>query len=221
MASLRRTLVEFLIRSASHLEVPPIVKYSAFALFFDRFRPSLTRFLQIKKAKHWLLQPLTESNLQLFVLIAIWVSSKMHDSRASALQSFKNLSNKLITEQHFTVQDFLEAVLKFEIGTSNISYVILEDLYIQFKEVAKVGELLNFEACMDMMDLLYEKEEASILFGSSASLAASILVCSYIITVPKQRWEFPLLPWVKFVTSCNEGELVVLVRHVLNHVLGT
>lgn len=41
--------------------------------------------------------------------------------------------------------------------------------------VAKVGELVNFEACMDIMDLLYEKEETSILFSSPVLLAASIL----------------------------------------------
>lgn len=44
------------------------------------------------------------------------------------------------------------------------------------REVAKVGELLDFEACMDMMDLLYMKEETSVLYRSSTSLAASILV---------------------------------------------
>jgi len=35
------------------------------------------RFLQKKKAEHWLLQPLNESNLQLFVLISIWISCKV------------------------------------------------------------------------------------------------------------------------------------------------
>ncbi|PWA79131.1 hypothetical protein CTI12_AA207820 [Artemisia annua] len=45
------------------------------------------------------------------------------------------------------------------------------------------------------MDLLYEKEETSTLYSSPHSLAASILVASYVISVPKQRWEFPLLPW--------------------------
>lgn len=96
--------------------------------------------------------------------------------------------------------------------------------------VARVGEHVNFEACMDIMDLLYEKEETSILFSSPILLAASILarsshfldlrnidlvvfklvclfsflrvlnflqVASYVITVPKQRWEFPVLPWGK------------------------
>ncbi|CAH2045821.1 unnamed protein product [Thlaspi arvense] len=144
--------------------------------------PLVCRFLQKKKAQHWLLQPLTESNLQLFVLISIWISCKMHCSRGLSVQSMKSLGDKVITEQLFTVGDFLEAelvflkVLRFEIGTLNIAYTLLEDLFIQFKEVAKVGELLNFEACMDMMDLLYEKEETSVLYQSSTSLAVSILV---------------------------------------------
>ncbi|OMO60831.1 hypothetical protein CCACVL1_23861 [Corchorus capsularis] len=94
------------------------------------------------------------------------------------------------------VNQFLQEVLNFEIGTSNVAFISLEELFIQFKEVAKVGELVNFEACMDVMDLLYEKEETSLLFSAPRSLAASILVTSYVITVPKQQWEFPVLPWV-------------------------
>uniref|UniRef100_M4E7T8 Cyclin N-terminal domain-containing protein n=1 Tax=Brassica campestris TaxID=3711 RepID=M4E7T8_BRACM len=177
IAHLRRRLVEFTIQCTTHLELPPIVKYSALSLFFDRFRPSVVRFLQKKKkAEHWLLQPLTESNLQLFVLVSIWISCKMHCSRGLSVQSLKSLGDKMITEQLFTVRDFMEAVMKFEIGTLNIAYTLLDDLFIHFKEVAKVGELLNFEACMDMMDLLYEKEETSVLYHSSTSLAASILV---------------------------------------------
>ncbi|CAN8266835.1 unnamed protein product [Cochlearia groenlandica] len=226
MALLRRRLIEFLIHSTSHLKLPPIVKYSAMSLFFDRFRPYVIRFLEKKKkANHWLLRPLNESNLQLFVLISIWISCKMHCSRGLSVQSLKLVGDKVITEQLFTVRDFLEAeliflkVLKFEIGTLYIAYTLLEDLFMQFKEVAKVGELLNFEVCMDMMDLLYEKEETSVLYHSTTSLAASILVSSYIITVPKQQWEFPILPWVKMVTNREEKEVVELVRYILEHVL--
>ena len=98
--------------------------------------------------------------------------------------------------------------------------------FCKYREVATVGDHLNIEVCMDIMDLLYEKEETSTLYSSPHSLAASILVCfslffiqismiyfylirlsscflllqvaSYVISVPKQRWEFPLLPCGKF-----------------------
>lgn len=50
-------------------------------------------------------------------------------------------------------------------------------LSFEFRGVAKVGELVNVNACMDIMDLLYEKEETSILYGSPRSLAASTLAC--------------------------------------------
>ncbi|KAG7032404.1 Cyclin-J18 [Cucurbita argyrosperma subsp. argyrosperma] len=109
----------------------------------------------------------------------------------------------MIKEQHFMTRDLLDAevifmqILKFEIGTANITFVFLEELLIQFKEVAKVGELVNWEACMDVMDLLYEKEETSVSYSSPCSLAAAILVASYLITVPVQEWEFPVLPWGK------------------------
>ncbi|XP_021909936.1 cyclin-J18 isoform X2 [Carica papaya] len=84
--------------------------------------------------------------------------------------------------------------------------------------MAKIGEILSFEVCMDLMDLLYEKEKTAILYSSPHSLAASILVASYVITVPRQELEFPVLPWVKFVTSCKEEEIVEIVRNILEHV---
>lgn len=94
-----------------------------------------------------------------------------------------------------------------------------------FRGVARVGQLVNFEASMDIMDLLYEKEETSPLYYSPRNLAASILACpfafvnskvllllclyfrsildllqvaTYVVTVPKQKWEFPVLPWGKY-----------------------
>ncbi|KAL4638027.1 hypothetical protein ACB092_03G121700 [Castanea dentata] len=199
---LRLPLLQFLIQSAQELKVAPIVKYAALSLFFDRFYPSLSRFTQQgDDTANWLLQPIRESNLQLFSLISIWVSSKIHDSRPLSVKSLKSLGDKTITEQHFTTRDFVEAevvllqVLDFEIGTANNAFVFLEELYFQFKEVAKLSEVLNFEACIDIMDLLYERDETSVLYSSPRSLAASVLVASYVITVPKQRQEFPVLPW--------------------------
>jgi len=52
---------------------------------------------------------------------------------------------------------------------------------VGLRGVAKVGEFINFEACMKIMDLLYEKEETTFLYRSPRSLAASILViCSFL-----------------------------------------
>lgn len=101
---------------------------------------------------------------------------------------------------------------------------VLSILY-GFRGVARVGQLVNLDASMDIMDLLYEKEETSTLYYSPRSLAASILACplafvnsevllllclnfrsildllqvaTYVVTVPKQKWEFPVLPWGKY-----------------------
>ncbi|KAJ4829108.1 hypothetical protein Tsubulata_032890, partial [Turnera subulata] len=65
--------------------------------------------------------------------------------------------------------------LDYEIGAGNIAFVFLQDLLFQLKAIANVGELVNFEACMDIMDLLYEKEDTSLLYASPLSLAASTL----------------------------------------------
>lgn len=42
---------------------------------------------------------------------------------------------------------------------------------------------MKFEACMDVMDLLYENEETSVLYSSPKALAASIVVCT--LTFPQ------------------------------------
>lgn len=221
----RLPLIEFLMESGQELEVTPIVKYSALSLFADRFFPSLPSFLKHANSSSWLLRPLTHSTFHLFVLISIWISTKIHDSQPLSVTSLKSLAHISINEQHFTTRNFLEAellflqVLNFEIGTTNIAFLFLQDLWIQFKGVAKVGDFISFEACMEIMDLLYEKEDMSFLFGSPHSLAASILVVSYVITVPKQRWEFPVLAWVNFVTSCKQEDIIKMVKQILKHVL--
>ncbi|XP_060199394.1 cyclin-J18 [Lycium barbarum] len=220
---LRTRVVEFLIQSAQDLQVSPIVKYSALSLFADRFYPSLSKQGN-DNAKSWLLQPLRESNLQLFGLAAIWISNKIHDSPRLSVKSFKSLADVTIKDQHFTTKDFLEAelvfmqVLKFEIGTSSIAFRFFEDLLTKLSEVARVGEQLSLEACMDIMDLLYEKGEISFLNCSSHHLAASIVVAAYVITVPVQKSEFPIVLWVKFVTSCKEEDILDTVRNILKHV---
>ncbi|KAI3736084.1 hypothetical protein L6452_15617 [Arctium lappa] len=223
-ATVRTPVLGFLIQSAQQLEVPPIVKYAGLSFFAERFYPIISRFKQ-DSLGHWLLQPVRESNLQLFALISIWISSKIHDSHPLSVKKLKTVADKIIQDQHYTTRDFADAevifmqVLDFEIGTSNIAYRFLEDLVIQLKEVATVGYHLNFEVCMDIMDLLYEKEETSALYSSPCFLAASILVASYVITVPKQRWEFPLLPWVRHEMGFKEEEMIEVVRDILSHVL--
>ncbi|WCJ33679.1 cyclin J18 [Euphorbia peplus] len=224
-SDLRLPSLQFLIECVDLLQVTPIIKYTALSLFAQRFATSLSRYVGRLKTENWLLQPMRESNLQLFALISIWISSKIHDSRPLSVQRLKTLASKSIKEQHFTAGDFVDAertflqVLNYEIGAGNISYVFLEDLLAQFRGVAKVGELVDLEACMDIMDLLYEKEETTDLYSSPHALAASTLVASYVISVPKQRWEFPIVPWVNFATAFKEEDIVEIVRNILKHVL--
>ncbi|XP_022998535.1 cyclin-J18 isoform X2 [Cucurbita maxima] len=187
----------------------------------------IKRITSRNASRNWLLQPITESNLQLFALVSLWISSKLHTSHPLSVKLLKSFGDKMIKEQHFMTRDLLDAevifmqILKFEIGTANITFVFLEELLIQFKEVAKVGELVNWEACMDVMDLLYEKEETSVSYSSPRSLAAAILVASYLITVPVQEWEFPVIPWVQFVMPFIEEDIVEQVRDILLQVLET
>nr|XP_027098147.1 cyclin-J18-like isoform X1 [Coffea arabica] len=221
----RPRVLEFLIHCAQELDVSPMVKYSALTLFAERFYPSLSRFQDDRIKENWLLHPMTESNLQLFALTSLWISSKMHDSPPLSVKCLKSFGDKFIKDQHFTARDLLEAemvlmqVLEFKIGTLNIAFTHLEELLIQLKGVAQIGEYVKLGDCLDIMDILYEKEETMVLYNSPCSLAASVLVVAYVIMVPKQRWEFPILPWVKFVTLCEEEDILNSVRNILRQIL--
>lgn len=72
-------------------------------------------------------------------------------------------------------------------------YHVLSFLY--YRGVAIVGELVSFEACMDLMDLLYEKEETSILYRSPRSLATAILAWSQTLVI----WIYKTLFYVLFL----------------------
>ncbi|XP_057776162.1 cyclin-J18-like isoform X3 [Salvia miltiorrhiza] len=89
--------------------------------------------------KNWLLHPIGECNLQLFALVSLWISSKIHDSPSLSVKNFKSLGDNFIKEQHFTMGDILEAeivlmqVLQFGIGMSKIAFASVEELLVQFK----------------------------------------------------------------------------------------
>ncbi|KMZ71094.1 Cyclin-J18-like [Zostera marina] len=224
--------IEFLMISTLELNVPPIVKYTALSLFADRFLPSLRRGRRAMglsqrgfETGSWLLRPLTESNLQIFALISIWISTKLHGTSPISVKILKSLGDRLILDQIFTTRDFVEAeltfmeVIDFEIGASNITFIYLENIFIQFREVSRIGETLNFSVCMDIMDILYETEDTTLLYQYPSLLACSILAASYALTAPKREWEFPVLSWVKILTSCRKKDVGKVVEKILKHIL--
>ncbi|XP_051121372.1 cyclin-J18 isoform X9 [Andrographis paniculata] len=223
---LRSRVIEFLLHSVKLLEVSPIVKYSALSLFADRFCAAFSRLEDGKSRTCWLLHPIRESNLQLFALVSLWISSKIHDTRPICVKSLKALGDELIKDQHYTKGDILEAemvlmqTLKFGIGTSNTAFILLEELLSLLRVIARVGFHVKMEACMDIMDILYENEVTSVPYSSPQALSASILECvvAYVTTVPLAKWEFPILPWVKFVTSCKDEEIMKSVEAILKHI---
>ncbi|OQU92938.1 hypothetical protein SORBI_3001G442700 [Sorghum bicolor] len=221
----RRHLLQFLLHASKRLDLRPIVKYAALAFFADRFLPALPRKMGYcgarsgRVVRSWLLEPLRDSNLELFALVAVWIASKIHDRRPLSVKSLKALGDRIIADQHFMCRDFAAAVVDHNIGSSSIAFIYLEDLLIHFREISKLGELLDLEVCMEILDILYETEDTSLLFNSPCSLAASTLVAAYAISVPKQTWEFPILPWVRFVTSYDEEEIIKIVLTILLHVL--
>ncbi|KAJ6812037.1 cyclin-J18-like [Iris pallida] len=167
---LRHDLLEFHFHSSHQLQVPPVVKYTALFLFAERFLPILKR--SGSGNKHWLVKPPRESNLQLFVLISIWVSSKViHGSRPLSVKSLKSLGDRIIGDQHFTTRDFAEAelvfmeVLRFEIGASNICFVFLEDLLTHFR--CSTAMSLIYKACelLGLITLTFWPKGGKVIVG--------------------------------------------------------
>ncbi|KAL6596305.1 hypothetical protein ACP70R_047669 [Stipagrostis hirtigluma subsp. patula] len=230
-SSRRRHLLQFLLHASKRLDLRPIVKYAALAFFAGRLLPALPRKVGFcgarsgRAVRSWLLEPLRDSNLELFALVAVWIASKIHDSRPLSVKSLKALGDRIIADQHFTCRDFASAelvfmeVVEYNIGSSSIVFIYLEELLIQFREISKLGDLLDLDVCMEILDILYETEDTSLLFNSPCSLAASTLVAAYALSVPKQTWEFPVLSWVKFATSYDEEEIMKIVLTILMHVL--
>ncbi|KAK3147869.1 hypothetical protein QOZ80_3BG0287780 [Eleusine coracana subsp. coracana] len=228
--SRRRHLFQFLLHASKRLDLRPVVKYSALDFFAQRFLPALPRNMGFcgasgRSVRSWLLEPLRDSNLELFALVALWIASKVHDVRPLSVKSLKALGDRIIDDQHFTCRDFASAelvfmeVVEYNIGSSSIAFIYLEELLIHFREISKLGDLLDLDVCMEIFDILYETEDTSMLFNSPCSLAASTLVAAYAISVPKQTWEFPILPWVRFATSYDEEEIMKIVLTILVHVL--
>ncbi|KAF3792406.1 Cyclin-J18-like [Nymphaea thermarum] len=124
---------------------------------------------------------------------------EMHDVSPLSVRTLKSLADVMISDQHFTARDFIEAemvfmkVLRFEIGAANIAFFFLEELLYQFREIAKVGDSLKLSVCMDIMDLLYEDEGTSLHHYSPRSLAAAILVCCFLMICHHfLNWSLPL-----------------------------
>ncbi|KAM3229808.1 hypothetical protein ACQJBY_060558 [Aegilops geniculata] len=230
-SSRRSHLLQFLLHVSNRLDLRPIVKYSALSFFDGRFLPALPRKMGFcgarsgRAVRSWLIEPLRDSNLELFALVAVWIASKIHEMRPLSVKSLKALSDRIIADQHFTCRDFADAelvfmeVVDYNVGCSSIAFIYLEELLIQFREISKLGDLLSMDVCMEILDVLYETEDTSWLFDFPCPLAASTLVTAYVMSVPKQTWEFPILPWVRFTTSYAEEEIMKIVMTILMHVL--
>uniref|UniRef100_A0A803MXE9 Uncharacterized protein n=1 Tax=Chenopodium quinoa TaxID=63459 RepID=A0A803MXE9_CHEQI len=163
--------------------------------------------------------------LILFSLISLWISSKTYDSPPLSLKSLKSIGDQHIKDQHFTKTDFVDAEilflqsLSFEVGPmKNSVFLVIEELLMKLKEVAKIGEMVSFEVCCDVMDLMYESDKISRMFVESpVYLAAAIVVAVYAMTVPKQQCEFPVVGWVNFVSGCREEDVMWVVKLILQH----
>uniref|UniRef100_A0A803MQJ3 Uncharacterized protein n=1 Tax=Chenopodium quinoa TaxID=63459 RepID=A0A803MQJ3_CHEQI len=77
----------------------------------------------------------------------------------------------------------------------NSVFLVIEELMMKLKEVAKVGEMVSIKVYCDVIDLMYENDEISRIFvESSVYLVAAV----YAMTMPKQRCEFSMVGWVNF-----------------------
>ncbi|XP_057860699.2 cyclin-J18 isoform X2 [Cryptomeria japonica] len=223
-SSYRRAALAFLIHITQELRSRPLTKYTALCFFGDRFLralPARGRAWENDREIRWI-EPCKESNLQLFALISVWIASKIHETRPIYVGSLKSISDELITEQHFTIRDFIEATIHFNLRTGNIIFMCLEDLLIQFRNTAVSAKDLKSSVCLDVLDIMYESEDlCSTFLSTDIVAAAAILVVAYILTVPRGRSEFPMIPWLKIVCRCEEEDIETLCERILMSILQT
>ncbi|CAL5404275.1 unnamed protein product [Camellia sinensis] len=157
--------------------IAPLPPHLSSILRFPADSPVAIPIRHSNDMENWLLHPMRESNLQLFALVSIWTSSKMHDSHPLSVKCLKSLGDEMIKEQHFTTRDFLEAV-RGGPNASKSHRTIVDGCICQLQLT-----------CFATLSLLLER------------------VASFVITVPKQRWEFPVLPWdaYKMIGSNHES----------------
>jgi hypothetical protein len=72
------------------------------------------------------------------------------------------------------VLDFLVYVKR----NKAVSNYLLLIFFFTVREISKLGDLVNMDVCMEILDILYETEDTSWLFNFACPLAASTLVCS-------------------------------------------
>ena len=58
-----------------------------------------------------------------------------------------------------------------------ISNRVLLIFFLTDREISKLGDLVNMDVCMEILDILYETEDTSWLLNFAYPLAASTLVC--------------------------------------------
>lgn len=133
------------------------------------------RFEDDKGTKNWLLHPIRESNLQLFALVSIWLSSKVrsyysislatsilfsdlkfinvqiHDMTPLSVEVFKSFGDEFIKEQHYTKRDLLDAVSSLSRKLDSASFFVLSMLV----DEESAGDGLNAGNLMGWISSFY------------------------------------------------------------------
>ncbi|XP_021771459.1 cyclin-J18-like [Chenopodium quinoa] len=97
----------------------------------------------------------------------------------------------------------------------NSVFLVIEELMMKLRKVAKVGEMVSIEVCCDVIDLMYENDEISRMFVESP---VYLMATVYAMKVPKHRCEFPVVGWVNFESGCREEDVMWDVKLILQHV---
>ncbi|CAM6084310.1 unnamed protein product [Calypogeia fissa] len=170
------------------------------------------------------LYPLQACNLQILALVSFWIASKIHETKAVSLEQLRKLASSLIADQHFTKNDFIEAEIilmkgiKFDLTTGPQIFYAMDDLLVKFRKTARVGRFVKLQTCVTIIDLLYDfdPKELNLKDISIDEISSAILAVAYVLSVPIEKCNFPLLSWLSSISGSQiqQSQIEDLTRKI-------
>ncbi|KAI7991431.1 Serine/threonine-protein phosphatase 2A 65 kDa regulatory subunit A beta isoform [Camellia lanceoleosa] len=102
------------------------------------------------------------------------------------------------------------AIVRLEFRSPSLILMGHNYILYEFRGIATVGKLVNFEACTDIMDLLYEKDHTSALHNSPKYLAALMLACAFTFLIFVGHLDD--MPMVRRSAATNLGKFAATVE---------
>ncbi|BBN14662.1 hypothetical protein MPTK1_6g13410 [Marchantia polymorpha subsp. ruderalis] len=223
-----RHSLTFLLHLSEILEVEPITKYCALLFYEDRLLPLLRGLTEEEgrinlNSGHFRVYPLTLCNLQLLGSACFWISAKLHENEVPSAKTLKSLLRECVTGASFKRKDIIGAerlvleAINYDITCGPTVYSLLQILLVNLRNVTILGDFITSKACEYLLDIVYDCR--SVLKTPKPIVAAAVLAVGYIVCVPLEENNFPLLHWLTKTTNAHASHIERVVSILLSYVM--